>query len=129
MFTVPIHGLDMIQLKAALNNMVVNIVNTIREVNRVTVEVGMTGCVPHTIPCVHTAYRAWCGLAPQEARHAGRAISGTDGVWLDLTTGVNTMSAALSHQLLSIGAVATAVARGDLSKQSKGAAFEDILSV
>ncbi|WP_405810184.1 HAMP domain-containing protein [Streptomyces sp. NBC_00210] len=51
------------------------------------------------------------------------------GVWLELTTGVNTMADNLTSQVRSIAQVATAVARGDLTQKIRVDARGEILEL
>src|SRR4029450_2897582 len=53
-----------------------------------------------------------------EGKLGGQAqVPGVAGVWKDLTDNVNSMAANLTGQVRNIAEVATAVARGDLSKK------------
>ena len=53
-----------------------------------------------------------------EGRLGGQAlVSGVAGTWKDLTDGVNSMASNLTDQVRNIAEVATAVARGDLSRK------------
>src|SRR5207302_1540942 len=53
-----------------------------------------------------------------EGRLGGQAqVSGVAGTWKDLTDSVNSMAGNLTGQVRNIAEVATAVARGDLSKK------------
>src|ERR1700743_115904 len=53
-----------------------------------------------------------------EGKLGGQAVvKGVAGVWKDLTDSVNSMAGNLTHQVLNIAAVTTAVANGDLSRK------------
>ncbi|MFH9979053.1 HAMP domain-containing protein, partial [Streptomyces sp. NPDC017179] len=53
-----------------------------------------------------------------EGRLGGQAdVQGVSGTWKDLTDNVNVMASNLTGQVRSIAQVATAVARGDLSRK------------
>jgi len=53
-----------------------------------------------------------------EGKLGGQAeVPGVDGTWKDLTDNVNSMAGNLTDQVRNIAEVATAIARGDLSKQ------------
>jgi len=75
------------------NRMIENVGGVTREITRVTTEVANEGKLG--------------GMA--ETSYAS-------GIWLDLTTSVNSMVSSLTDQVRSISEVTTAVARGDLSK-------------
>src|SRR5947209_1047345 len=91
--TVNVSG-EILQLKETINTMVDQLNAFAGEVTRVAREVGTDG------------------------RLGGQAnVLGVAGTWKDLTENVNSMAGNLSAQERSIGEVATAVARGDLSKK------------
>ena len=53
-----------------------------------------------------------------EGKLGGQAeVQGVSGVWKDLTDNVNSMASNLTGQVRNIAEVATAVARGDLSRK------------
>ena len=53
-----------------------------------------------------------------EGRLGGQAqVTGVAGTWKDLTDSVNSMAGNLTAQVSNIAEVATAIARGDLSKK------------
>ncbi|MEU2155223.1 HAMP domain-containing protein [Streptomyces sp. NPDC019396] len=65
-----------------------------------------------------------------EGRLGGHArVRDVDGVWQELTTGVNTMADNLTSQVRSIAQVATAVARGDLTQKIRVDARGEILEL
>src|SRR5207248_2288578 len=85
---------EILQLKEAINTMVDQLRSFAGEVTRVAREVGTEG------------------------RLGGQAqVPGVAGTWKDLTDGVNDMAGNLTAQVRNIAEVATAVARGDLSKK------------
>ncbi|HEX6993737.1 MAG TPA: methyl-accepting chemotaxis protein, partial [Gammaproteobacteria bacterium] len=91
--TVDVRG-EMLQLKEAINTMVDQLRSFASEVTRVAREVGTEG------------------------KLGGQAIvPGVAGTWKDLTDNVNVMAANLTAQVRNIAEVATAVARGDLSRK------------
>jgi HAMP domain-containing protein/signal transduction histidine kinase/CheY-like chemotaxis protein len=91
--TVDVRG-EMLQLKEAINTMVDQLRSFASEVTRVAREVGTEG------------------------KLGGQAIvPGVAGTWKDLTDNVNVMAANLTGQVRNIAEVATAVARGDLSRK------------
>jgi signal transduction histidine kinase/HAMP domain-containing protein len=85
---------EILELKNTVNTMVDQLSAFADEVTRVAREVG------------------------SEGRLGGQAhVRGVSGTWKDLTDNVNVMASNLTDQVRSIGKVATAVARGDLSQQ------------
>ena len=91
--TVNVSG-EILQLKETINTMVDQLNAFAGEVTRVAREVGTDG------------------------RLGGQAqVPGVAGTWKDLTEGVNSMASNLTGQVRNIAEVATAVARGDLSRK------------
>ena len=91
--TVDVRG-EILQLKEAINTMVDQLRSFASEVTRVAREVG------------------------SEGKLGGQAqVSGVAGTWKDLTDSVNFMAGNLTGQVRNIAEVATAVARGDLSRK------------
>ncbi len=91
--TVDVKG-EILQLKETINNMVDQLNAFASEVTRVAREVGTEG------------------------KLGGQAeVRGVAGTWNDLTDSVNSMARNLTGQVRNIAEVATAVARGDLSKK------------
>ena len=91
--TVDVRG-EILQLKEAINTMVDQLRSFASEVTRVAREVG------------------------SEGKLGGQAIvPGVAGTWKDLTDNVNFMANNLTAQVRNIAEVATAIARGDLSRQ------------
>src|ERR1700749_2106812 len=91
--TVDVRG-EILQLKEAINTMVDQLRSFASEVTRVAREVGTEG------------------------KLGGQAIvPGVAGTWKDLTDNVNFMAGNLTAQVRNIAEVATAVARGDLSRK------------
>src|SRR5262245_43501513 len=91
--TVDVRG-EILQLKEAINTMVDQLRSFAAEVTRVAREVGTDG------------------------KLGGQAVvSGVAGTWKDLTDNVNSMASNLTAQVRNIAEVATAIARGDLSKK------------
>ena len=91
--TVDVRG-EILQLKEATNTMVDQLRSFASEVTRVAREVGTDG------------------------RLGGQAVvPGVAGTWKDLTDSVNFMASNLTAQVRNIATVATAIARGDLSKK------------
>src|SRR6476660_3880240 len=91
--TVDVRG-EILQLKEAINTMVDQLRSFAAEVTRVAREVGTDG------------------------KLGGQAVvPGVAGTWKDLTDSVNAMASNLTAQVRNIAEVATAVARGDLSKK------------
>ena len=91
--TVDVRG-EILQLKEAINTMVDQLRSFASEVTRVAREVGTEG------------------------KLGGQAIvPGVAGTWKDLTDSVNSMASNLTGQVRNIAEVATAVAKGDLSKK------------
>src|SRR5437762_326855 len=91
--TVDVRG-EILQLKETLNTMVDQLNRFAGEVTRVAREVG------------------------SEGRLGGQAnVPGVAGTWKDLTDSVNAMAGNLTGQVRNIAEVATAVARGDLSRK------------
>src|SRR5439155_482807 len=91
--TVDVPG-DILELKDTINTMVDQLNAFAWEVTRVAREVGTEG------------------------KLGGQAlVRGVAGTWKDLTDGVNSMASNLTGQVRNIAEVATAVAKGDLSKK------------
>jgi HAMP domain-containing protein len=85
---------EILQLKEAINTMVDQLNAFAAEVTRVAREVGTEG------------------------RLGGQAqVPGVAGTWKDLTDSVNSMASNLTAQVRNIAEVATAIARGDLSRK------------
>src|SRR5438067_2983152 len=92
--TVDVRG-EILELKNTINSMVDQLNSFAAEVTRVAREVGTEG------------------------KLGGQAVvRGVAGTWKDLTDSVNSMAANLTAQVRNIADVATAVARGDLSRKS-----------
>src|SRR6202008_4790584 len=91
--TVDVKG-EILELKNTINTMVDQLNGFAGEVTRVAREVGTEG------------------------KLAGQAqVPGVAGTWKDLTDNVNLMASNLTGQVRNIAEVATAVARGDLSRK------------
>jgi HAMP domain-containing protein/CheY-like chemotaxis protein/signal transduction histidine kinase len=91
--TVDVRG-EILELKDTLNTMVDQLRSFASEVTRVAREVGTDG------------------------KLGGQAqVPGVAGTWKDLTDSVNSMASNLTGQVRNIAEVATAIARGDLSKK------------
>ncbi|HEX4823950.1 MAG TPA: HAMP domain-containing protein [Candidatus Polarisedimenticolaceae bacterium] len=91
--TVDVRG-EVLELKVTINTMVDQLNAFAAEVTRVAREVGTEG------------------------KLGGQAqVLGVAGTWKDLTDGVNSMASNLTAQVRNIAEVATAVARGDLSRK------------
>src|SRR5579883_271088 len=91
--TVDVRG-EILELKETINTMVDQLNSFASEVTRVAREVGTEG------------------------KLGGQAmVRGVAGTWKDLTDNVNSMASNLTGQVRNIAEVATAVARGDLSKK------------
>jgi len=91
--TVDVRG-EILQLKEAINTMVDQLRSFAAEVTRVAREVGTEG------------------------KLGGQAVvPGVAGTWKDLTDNVNSMASNLTGQVRNIADVATAIARGDLSRK------------
>src|SRR5207302_260011 len=91
--TVDVRG-EILQLKDTINTMVEQLRGFASEVTRVAIEVGTDG------------------------KLGGQAyVPGVAGTWKDLTDSVNLMANNLTAQVRNIAEVATAVARGDLSRK------------
>jgi len=91
--TVDVKG-EILELKNTINTMVDQLSSFASEVTRVAREVGTEG------------------------KLGGQAqVKGVSGTWKDLTDNVNWMASSLTGQVRNIAEVATAVARGDLSKK------------
>src|SRR5206468_4224090 len=91
--TVDVNG-EILELKNTINTMVDRLNGFASEVSRVAREVG------------------------SEGKLGGQAeVPGVAGTWKDLTNNVNSMAANLTGQVRNIAEVATAVARGDLSRK------------
>jgi len=91
--TVDVRG-EILELKDTINTMVDQLNGFASEVSRVAREVGTEG------------------------KLGGQAqVQGVAGTWKDLTDNVNLMAANLTGQVRNIAEVATAVARGDLSRK------------
>ncbi len=93
--TVGVEG-EMLELKNTINTMVDQLNSFGSEVTRVAREVG------------------------SEGQLGGQAnVPGVGGTWKDLTDSVNRMASNLTDQVRNIADVATAIAKGDLSKRSQ----------
>ena len=91
--TVDVRG-EILELKETINTMVDQLRSFAAEVTRVAREVGTDG------------------------KLGGQAqVPGVAGTWKDLTDNVNSMAVNLTGQVRNIADVATAVARGDLSRK------------
>src|SRR6202041_2330935 len=91
--TVDVRG-EILQLKETVNTMVDQLRSFASEVTRVAREVGTDG------------------------KLGGQAyVPGVGGTWKDLTDNVNSMAGNLTDQVRNIAEVATAIARGDLSRK------------
>ena len=91
--TVDVRG-EILQLKDTINTMVDQLRSFAAEVTRVAREVGTEG------------------------KLGGQAeVPGVAGTWKDLTDNVNSMASNLTGQVRNIADVATAIARGDLSRK------------
>jgi HAMP domain-containing protein/CheY-like chemotaxis protein/signal transduction histidine kinase len=91
--TVDVRG-EILELKETINTMVEQLRSFAREVSRVAREVGTDG------------------------KLGGQAqVPGVAGTWKDLTDNVNSMASNLTGQVRNIADVATAIARGDLSRK------------
>ncbi len=103
--TVDVKG-EILQLKETINTMVDQLNSFASEVTRVAREVGTEG------------------------KLGGEAVvRGVAGTWKDLTDNVNSMGSNLTAQVRNIADVATAVAKGDLSKKITVNAQGEILSL
>ncbi|MGH3935543.1 MAG: HAMP domain-containing protein, partial [Pseudonocardiaceae bacterium] len=103
--TVEVSG-ELLELKDTLNTMVDQLSAFAAEVTRVAREVGSEGML------------------------GGQAeVPGVAGTWRDLTDSVNVMAGNLTGQVRSIAQVATAVARGDLSRKITVDARGEILEL
>ncbi|MGD9965528.1 MAG: HAMP domain-containing protein [Hyphomonadaceae bacterium] len=103
--TVDVRG-EILELKDTINTMVDQLNAFASEVTRVAREVGTEG------------------------KLGGQAVvRGVAGTWKDLTDNVNFMAGNLTGQVRNIAEVATAVARGDLSKKITVDASGEILSL
>jgi signal transduction histidine kinase/HAMP domain-containing protein/ActR/RegA family two-component response regulator len=103
--TVEVSG-ELLELKDTLNTMVDQLSAFAAEVTRVAREVG------------------------SEGQLGGQAeVPGVAGTWRDLTDSVNVMAGNLTGQVRSIAQVATAVARGDLSRKITVDARGEILEL
>ena len=91
--TVDVRG-EILELKETINTMVEQLRSFAKEVSRVAREVGTDG------------------------KLGGQAqVPGVAGTWKDLTDNVNSMASNLTGQVRNIADVATAIARGDLSRK------------
>jgi HAMP domain-containing protein/signal transduction histidine kinase/DNA-binding response OmpR family regulator len=91
--TVPVRG-EILELKETINTMVEQLRSFAAEVTRVAREVGTDG------------------------KLGGQAqVPGVAGTWKDLTDNVNSMASNLTGQVRNIADVATAIAKGDLSRK------------
>jgi CheY-like chemotaxis protein/signal transduction histidine kinase len=91
--TVDVQG-EILELKNTMNTMVDQLNGFASEVTRVAREVGTEG------------------------KLGGQAmVRGVAGTWMDLTDNVNSMASNLTGQVRNIAEVATAIARGDLSRK------------
>ncbi|MEY9964804.1 HAMP domain-containing protein/signal transduction histidine kinase/CheY-like chemotaxis protein [Streptacidiphilus sp. MAP12-16] len=97
---------EILELKNTINTMVDQLSSFADEVTRMAREVGTEG------------------------RLGGQAqVSGVAGTWRDLTDSVNSMAGNLTDQVRSIAGVATAVARGDLTRKIDVDARGEILEL
>ncbi|GAB2504435.1 HAMP domain-containing protein [Lysobacter humi (ex Lee et al. 2017)] len=97
---------EILELKVTINTMVDQLNGFAAEVTRVAREVGTEG------------------------KLGGQAsVPGVAGTWKDLTDNVNSMASNLTTQVRNIAEVATAVARGDLSKKIEVDAKGEILQL
>src|SRR5207253_494173 len=97
---------EILELKDTINTMVDQLNSFASEVTRVAREVGTEG------------------------RLGGQAqVPGVAGTWKDLTDNVNSMASNLTAQVRNIAEVATAIAGGDLSKQSTADLSGEILEL
>ncbi|MEU6476753.1 HAMP domain-containing protein [Streptomyces sp. NPDC047017] len=97
---------EILELKNTINTMVDQLSAFADEVTRVAREVGTDG------------------------RLGGQAdVKGVSGTWKDLTDNVNVMASNLTGQVRSIAQVATAVARGDLSRKITVAAEGEVAAL
>ncbi|HEY6563824.1 MAG TPA: HAMP domain-containing protein, partial [Pirellulaceae bacterium] len=97
---------EILELKNTLNTMVEQLISFAAEVTRVAREVGTEG------------------------KLGGQAkVPGVAGTWKDLTDNVNSMASNLTDQVRNIAEVATAVARGDLSRKITVAVRGEILEL
>ena len=103
--TVDVRG-EILELKNTINTMVDQLNAFASEVTRVAREVGTEG------------------------KLGGQAqVPGVAGTWKDLTDNVNSMAGNLTGQVRNIADVATAIARGDLSKKITVAVSGEILEL
>src|SRR6202022_4351535 len=103
--TVDVRG-EILALKDTINTMVDQLNGFASEVTRVAREVGTEG------------------------RLGGQAqVPGVAGTWKDLTDSVNSMAGNLTGQVRNIAEVATAIARGDLSKKITVSVSGEILQL
>jgi HAMP domain-containing protein/CheY-like chemotaxis protein/signal transduction histidine kinase len=103
--TVDVRG-EILQLKETINTMVDQLNSFAAEVTRVAREVGTEG------------------------KLGGQAfVPGVGGTWKDLTDNVNWMAGNLTSQVRNIAEVATAIARGDLSRKITVDARGEILEL
>src|SRR5262249_13463096 len=103
--TVEVRG-EILALKDTINVMVDQLSSFAAEVTRVAKEVGTEG------------------------KLGGQAnVPGVAGTWKDLTDSVNSMAGNLTNQVRNIAAVATAVAKGDLSPKITVAERGEILEL
>jgi HAMP domain-containing protein/CheY-like chemotaxis protein/signal transduction histidine kinase len=103
--TVDVRG-ELLQLKETINTMVEQLRGFASEVTRVAREVGTEG------------------------KLGGQAsVPGVAGTWKDLTDNVNSMASNLTGQVRNIADVATAIARGDLSRKITADAKGEILEL
>ena len=103
--TVDVQG-EILELKNTINTMVDQLNSFASEVTRVAREVGTEG-----------------KLGGQAA------VTGVAGTWKDLTDNVNSMASNLTGQVRNIADVATAVARGDLSRKVTVEVMGEILAL
>ncbi|MFE2347341.1 HAMP domain-containing protein [Kitasatospora cineracea] len=97
---------EILELKDTVNTMVEQLSSFAAEVTRVAREVGTEGIL------------------------GGQAdVRGVSGTWRDLTDSVNFMAGNLTAQVRSIAQVATAVARGDLTRKTDVVARGEILEL
>src|SRR5204863_3183296 len=94
--------------------------------SKITVEVkGEILALKNTINTMVDQLNAFAGEVSRVAREVGTdgklggqaAVPGVAGTWKDLTDNVNSMASNLTGQVRNIADVATAIARGDLSRK------------
>ncbi|HUK15051.1 MAG TPA: HAMP domain-containing protein [Bryobacteraceae bacterium] len=126
-------------LTVSVNSMASNLTNQVRNIAEVTtavaagdlsrkITVDVRGEIlelKNTINTMVDQLNAFAGEVTRVAREVGSEgklggqaqVRGVGGTWKDLTESVNTMASNLTNQVRNIAEVATAVARGDLSRK------------